>query len=110
MRDGLRDLPGALVRVVERQPAVLPDRDRGMRLHRIVVLRGRRVRLVDGDRRRCERLLDVTFLRVRLEVRVDLVRLVEPRMIRAELDVVLLDVVVDTDELPALPARLRAGG
>jgi hypothetical protein len=98
LRDGLRDAPGALVRVVQREPAVLPDRDRGVRLHRIVVLGGSRVRRIDRDRRRCERLLDVTLLGVGREVRVDLVRLVEPRVVRAELDVVLGDLVVDVDE------------
>ena len=61
----------ALRGVVEREPAAAPDRDRGVRLHGIVVLGRRAVGLVHGDSGRRQRLLDVTLVGVGLEIRID---------------------------------------
>ena len=73
---------GALDRVVEQEVAVLPDREAGVRLHRVVVDGGGGVGLVDLDLCACERLLRLALRGVGGERRVDLVRLVEARVRR----------------------------
>ena len=77
--DRARHARRALRRVVERQPAVLPDRDGRVRLHRVVVERGRRVGRVDGDRGRGERAVGVALPGLVRERRVDLLGRVELR-------------------------------
>ena len=54
----------ALRRVVEGEPVALPQRDGGVRLHRVVVLDGRRVHVVDLGRGARERGFGVALVRV----------------------------------------------
>ena len=97
----------ALGRVVQRQRVVRPDGDGRMRLHRVVVLHGRAVDLIDLDLRRRQRLLDVTLLRVRRVVRIDPIGRVEVAAIGAKLDVVSFLRVVHPHERSAMPRHLE---
>ena len=83
---------------VERQVSGLPDGDGGVRLHRVVVLQRRRVRLVKRDRRRGERFIHVTFFGIRGEPGVEPVGGVQIVPVRAERHVVRLLIVEDANE------------
>jgi hypothetical protein len=74
------------------------------------VRRRRLVGAVDRQLRRRECRIDVALLGVGLEARVDPGRLVQVRVVGAQLDVVRLLGVLDPDELPGLPRRLVALG
>ena len=81
-----------------------------MRLHRIVVEGRRLVGDVDCGLRGGERGLDVALLGVGLEARVDLVGLVQARVVRAQLGVVRLLVVLHVDEALRLARDLQRLG
>ncbi len=82
-RDLLPDAEEALGRVVERQATLpLPDGDRRVRLHRVVVLERRRVRRFDPRARVLEACLDVAALRVGLAERARRLRLVRSGQVR----------------------------
>ena len=109
--DGVARRRRALGGLVEREVAVAPQRERGVRLHRVVVLRRGACRSRRSDRRgRRQPGLDVAALGVGLESRVDLVGLVEPRVVAAQLDVVGICVVVDAHEGGRLARDLEALG
>ena len=101
--DGMRALRG----LVEREMSVLPDGDAGVRFHRVVVLQRRRVRLVQRDCRRGERLVHVAFFGVRGEAGVELVGSVQVVPVGRERRVVRLLVVGDPDEVSRVAGDLE---
>ena len=107
---GVLDVDHALVGVVERDAAIPPDRERGVRLHRVVVLGRRLVGAVDRHLGARERLVEVTVGGVGRVVRVDLVGLVEIGMVASEQHVMRFGRVLDPDEALALSGRLVAVG
>ena len=102
--------PRALGRVDHGQVVAVPPRRARVRLHRVVVLRGRGVGHVDGRRRVGEALLDVADERVGVEVGVDVRRCVQAGMVGPELDVVRCDPVLDLDPRRHLLRDLECGG
>jgi len=100
----------ALGRVVQREVATLPDSDGGVRLHRVVVLGRGRVRLVQRDRRRGERAVEITLLGVGGEGRIDYLRGVQVVAIPPQLCVLRLFVVGDPDETCRVPRHLEGFG
>ena len=65
----------SLIRIVERNAAVLPNGDRRMRLHRIVVNRGRSVRRFELHRRRGKRAVGIAVFAIGREARIYLIGL-----------------------------------
>ncbi len=104
------DAPRALRRVVQVQTAAGPGGDRGVRLHRVVVLRRGGVRRVHGHLGAFQGGRDVALLGVGGEVRVDLVGLVQTGMVGPQLDVVRRDLVDDAHDLGGVPGGLERVG
>ena len=73
LHEGLMDPGGALIGVIDREPIAVPIGGGGVGLHRVVVLRWRRVRLLDHDLRASQAGLDVPGERVGREIRVDVI-------------------------------------
>lgn len=91
----------------QRQFVAVPARQGGVGLHRIVVQRRRGVGVVDEVRGGAEGLVDIPLLGVGREAGIDLVGLVQGRVVLRQLDVVGLDVVLDLEPLGCLPRDLQ---
>ena len=114
VRERRADDVHALGGVVQRQQRTvgIPDRDGGVRLHRIVVLVRGGVGLVDGDRRACASArLDVAVGGVGVEVGVDLLGRVQAGVVGADLGVVVGARRTSTrDEIGCLPGDFGGVG
>jgi hypothetical protein len=110
LRDRVARGRRALVGVVDHEVAVLPDGHAGVRLHRVVVERGRGVGGVDADLGGGNRSVEVPLRGVGRERGVDLLGRVHVRVVRPQHDVVRLRLVLDAQEALTLTRRLRRLG